>query len=126
MAINKRIYCADATKLIAADSWVSFEPLRDPEAENAFSDLTTILCNSAEIYFFKRQNLEADRLGEVANAWTKAASPNSSSTNSVNEIWMDSELAESFATIFKGSIAKRAVEWVCFQSSIPRLMRVFW
>ena len=41
-------FCADVTKLIAADSWLQLDAYRDPEASTAFSELTTVLANPVD------------------------------------------------------------------------------
>jgi hypothetical protein len=129
--MDGRVYCADVTKLVAADSLLRMYSLSDPEAESAFCDLTTVLCNPCDLYFFRRAHLPADHLGPVAKCWLAIAS--SDATPGVpagrppsNPIVMNGEYANFFTMIFKGPDAMRAVEWVCFQSSIPKLMRVFW
>jgi len=129
--MRKRIYCADVTKLIAADSFLSTRPFRDPEAADAFSDLTTVLCNPFDVYFFRRVHLAADYLGPVAKCWIETASADANAAVSPGvpspaSIVMNDRYADFFATFYKGAYATQAVQFTLFQSSVPELMRVFW
>ena len=69
----KRVFCADVTKLIAADSWLDDNPIRDPEAATSFCDLTTVMSNPTDMYFHRRAKLKKENLGIVAHKWSSLA-----------------------------------------------------
>jgi hypothetical protein len=120
---NCSAFCADVTKLLAADSFLGTFGLQDPEAESAFSTLTSLLANPVETSFFHRAHLLEQQLGPVGKYWK--ASSRFAEPRASQSIIMDQSKAFSFARIFKGDEALRAVSWLRFQSS-DALLRVFW
>jgi hypothetical protein len=124
------LFCADVTKLIAGDSWLSSSLIRDPESAKAFAELTTVMSNPTDRFFFKRQHLNAQHLGPLANTWIESANvtelPPPIQNPSTTEIWMDPEKAKRFKRVFRKQLAALALRWVQFQSWDRRLMRVYW
>ena len=117
-------YCADVTKLLAADSFLGvYGPLLDPEAETAFTTLTSLLANPTRRSFFHRVHLIEEQLGPVGKCWKSDASR--AEPRPTQPIVMDAEKAASFIRVFRGDEARRAARWLCFQSS-DKLMAVFW
>jgi hypothetical protein len=123
-------FCADVTKLMAADSWLQCGAERDPEASTAFSELTTALANPVDIYFHKRRFLNASCLGSVAKAWMASANVDHLAQPSAPQpsrpINMNAERARWFAADFRQRLAHEAVRWVRFQASSRELMNAAW
>jgi hypothetical protein len=124
------LFCADVTKLIAGDSWLSSSVIRDPESAKAFAELTTVMSNPTDRFFFKRLHLNAQHLGPLATTWIESANatelPTPIQKPSTATILMDHEKAKRFKRVFREQLAVLALRWVQFQSLDRRLRRIYW
>ena len=140
-----RVFCADMTKLISADSLVtslghsltSAAPLRDPEAKQDFEMLVTLISNDTLIYI-KEPEKFPKKPTSIMEAWKKVAEncamtgcvPAARHTEELGPL-SNEKICERMVNPFEYYLdqhgaCERLVAWARFQLCDPKLSKVFW